>query len=398
MCKVSVIIPVYNAEKYLEKCISSVLLQTLDDMEIICIDDGSTDASGQILDAYAQKDNRIKVLHKDNGGLVAARKEGIRLAKGTYIGYVDSDDWIEPEMYEQLYTLAKEHDADMVTSGYFLEGNYTTIHLDTLEEGLYKDENYEALLNQMIYRMDKKETGLRASLCCKLFKKDKFQAIQNEIPESLTISEDKMCVIRYALECDSIYVHREPYYHYRINNTSMVHSENSRYLLAVNEVYQYMRTLYKHPRFTSEMRDQAEIYLTELIMKGINTFLGFQNKNLLWIDPYWIDKISLNSKVVLYGAGELGKKYMRHLQNKEGLEFVACVDPNFEKFNEEEFPVFPVDSLRELEYDYIVITIKNPAKASEVKFKLEELVSKEKILWFEQPEIFWKYAEADGLL
>lgn len=398
MCKVSVIIPVYNAEKYLEKCISSVLLQTLDDMEIICIDDGSTDASGRILDTYAQTDKRIKVLHKENGGLVSARKEGIRLAKGTYIGYVDSDDWIEPEMYEELYALAKKHDADMVTSAYYLEGNYTTVHLDTLEEGLYKGENYEELLNQMIYRMEKKETGLRAALWCKLFKKDKFQAIQNEIPETLTISEDKMCLIRYALECDSVYVHKKPYYHYRINNTSMVHSENSRYLLAVNEVYQFLRTIYMHPRFTSEMRNQAEIYVTELIVKGINTFLGFQNKNLLWIDPYWLDKIPSNSKIVLYGAGELGKKYKRHLENKEGLTYVACVDPNFEKCSSEEFPVLSLECLEDLKYDYIVITIKNPAKASEVRFKLEELVSKEKILWFEQPEIFWKYAEADGLL
>ena len=396
--KVSIIVPVYNTEKYLEKCISSILKQTLYDIEIICVDDGSTDESAQILDELARKDTRIIVIHKENGGSVSARNAGVDIAKGKYIGFVDSDDWIEPEMYEQLYALAEMHNVDLVTSGYYLEGNYTTIHIDKVKQGLYVGKEYEELLNHVIYKLDEKETGIRGSLWCKLFVKDKYIALKNKISERLTIGEDKMCVLGYMLDNSSAYIAKQVYYHYRINVSSKIHTANPKYLLAVNEVYQFLQTLFSHPKFTKEMRKQAELYITELLVMGINTRLGFENKNLLWIDPYWLDKIPSNSKIVLYGAGELGKKYKRHLENKEGLEFVACVDPNFEKCNEDEFSVLSVDKLNELEYDYVVITIKNPTKANEVREKLAKIVPMEKILWFEQPEIFWKYAEVDGLL
>ena len=103
---VSVIVPVYNTERYLAKCLDSIIAQTMRDIEIICVDDGSTDSSLEILTAYAGKDARIRVIHKENGGLVSARKAGIKAARGTYIGYVDSDDWIEPRMYERLYECA----------------------------------------------------------------------------------------------------------------------------------------------------------------------------------------------------------------------------------------------------------------------------------------------------
>lgn len=398
MPKVSIIVPVYNTEKYLEECLSSLLAQTLIDIEIICVNDGSTDRSGQILDEYATKDNRITVIHKTNGGVVSARNVGFDIATGKYIGFVDSDDWVESEMYEKLYEIAERESVDLVTSGYFMEGNYTTLHLDTIEEGVYKGNDYEKILKQLIYKLDKKETGIRGSLCCKLFVKDIYMQTREKVSERLSFGEDKMCLLEYMLDGSSVYVVGNAYYHYRINNTSKVHTSDTRYLLAVNEVYQFFQTLYSHPRFTEEMRKQAELYITELLIMGINTRLGFHNKNLLWIDPYWLDRLPCNSRIVLYGAGELGKKYKRHLSGRKNLVYVACVDPNFEKCSEEDFPVLSVDSLHNLDYDYIVITIKNPKKAEEIKSQLEQIVAPEKVLWFEQPEIFWKYAEADGLL
>lgn len=97
---ISIIVPVYNVEKYLERCIESIVNQTYKDIEIILVDDGSPDNCSVICDRYAEKDNRIKVIHKQNGGLINARKSGLEIAQGDYIGFVDSDDWIEPEMYE----------------------------------------------------------------------------------------------------------------------------------------------------------------------------------------------------------------------------------------------------------------------------------------------------------
>ncbi len=117
--KVSVVVPVYNVEKYLEQCIDSILCQTLQEIEIICVNDGSTDKSGEILDTYAKKDSRITVIHKENTGYGNTMNVGFDLAKGEYIGIVESDDFIVPTMYETLYTTAKEHQLDLVKAERF---------------------------------------------------------------------------------------------------------------------------------------------------------------------------------------------------------------------------------------------------------------------------------------
>lgn len=114
--KVSVIVPVYNTEKYLAQCLDSILAQTLQEMEVICVDDGSTDGSGRILDGYAGKDARVKVIHRANGGYGAAMNAGLGMATGDYIGIVESDDCIEAEMYGELYKAAAEDDLDLVKS------------------------------------------------------------------------------------------------------------------------------------------------------------------------------------------------------------------------------------------------------------------------------------------
>ena len=114
---VSVIVPVYNVEDYLEQCLKSICGQTLPGIEIIIIDDGSTDSSGPICDAFAADDSRIKVIHKKNEGLAAARNDGIALARAEYIMFVDSDDWVEPEFCELPYRIAEENDADLVVFG-----------------------------------------------------------------------------------------------------------------------------------------------------------------------------------------------------------------------------------------------------------------------------------------
>lgn len=116
MVKVSVIVPVYNVEKYLRTCMDSILSQSLEDIEIICVDDGSTDNSPEILDEYAQKDRRVKVIHKKNSGYGNSMNVGIDMAQGEYIGIVESDDYILPDMYKTLYACASAYDLDLVKS------------------------------------------------------------------------------------------------------------------------------------------------------------------------------------------------------------------------------------------------------------------------------------------
>ena len=111
---ISVIVPVYNTEKYLDRCIQSILSQTYSNIEILLIDDGSTDSSGAICDKYAEQDSRVRVFHKANGGVSSARNMGLDKAKGTWFTFVDSDDWIDMDMYEQMYNAAIQNKVDMV--------------------------------------------------------------------------------------------------------------------------------------------------------------------------------------------------------------------------------------------------------------------------------------------
>lgn len=397
MAKVSVIIPVYNAERYLRQCLDSMLSQSLRDIEVICVDDGSTDGSLQIINEYAQRDSRFEVIHQENRGAMSARKAGVALASGQYIGYVDSDDWIDPEMYQVLYQTAVQNHADMVSSGYFFEGNYITEHYDGIPEGLYDEDRMAYLREHAIYNPATEDVGLRGSLCCKLFRTELFRTVQQEISDKLSFSEDKICVLSYILRCSRVYVLKKAFYHYIVHPSSMVHSADTNYLTSVNEVYQSFIKLYEHPAFTQSMRVQAELYITELLYKGINSRLGFANGSLFWLDPYYLSDIPEGVRVVLYGGGELGRTYRKQLEGRKDLELVGCVDPAYKNMKNSDFDVCSPDELKQWEYDIVLITVKNREKAAAIKKELEEAeILEEKIRWYEQKEIFWKYAKVNG--
>ena len=176
----------------------------------------------------------------------------------------------------------------------------------------------------------------------------------------------------------------------------MVNSGSEEYLLKVYAVYKYLKELYADALFTKDMRRQAEIYITELLYKGINTLLGFENKNLLWVDPYWLDRIPAGSKIILYGAGELGKKYRKQLRSRADLHYITCVDFSYERLGSEEFEVESPNVVHGYDYDYVVITIKNFQKAQGVRKDLEKAgVPEDKILWFDQTEFFWRFVQAE---
>ena len=127
--KISVIMPVYNVEAYVAKAIESMLAQTLTDFEFLIVDDGTKDKSGIICDEYAKKDSRIHVIHKENGGAPSARNTAIDIAKGKYMYFMDSDDWAEPTMLEDMYALAEKNAAQLVVCGFYIDTYYGTQHL-----------------------------------------------------------------------------------------------------------------------------------------------------------------------------------------------------------------------------------------------------------------------------
>ena len=392
----TVIVPVYNADKYLKKCLDSILAQTLCDMEIICIDDGSTDNSYTILDDYACKDSRIRVIHKSNGGLVSVRKLGVFEAKGKYIGFVDSDDWIDSLMYEKLYEAAFMNDADIVSSSYWQEGSYSNISKDAVEAGVYDEDDMPYLRSHAIFYMEEHDKGLSGSLCTKIFRAELLKKIIPNIPDKVRVSEDKITTLTFLLYSNKAVVLDKAYYHYRINQTSMFHAEDSEYLLNYHLVYTYFKSLYSHENFTEDMRIQAELYIVQFLIKGINTQMGFSFRNLMWIDPVWLEDSSLGTRIALCGRGDLGKTYEQQIRNNKRKIFVGYVDVDTNEQSilfKDEF-----DSVQGV-FDSVVITTKNEDNANKIRsILLKNNIPNSKIFWFKQEEIFWRYANAMGLI
>lgn len=166
---ISIIIPVYNVEKYLSVCLDSIINQTYQNLEIILVDDGSTDSCGRICDEYALKDERVLVIHQQNGGLSAARNSGLDIAKGDYIGFVDSDDYIELDMYEVLLNFAKNNNLDVsMCSAYeVFPGKKVKKRIDCFPP--FITENIDEIINEIFIN---KRGGVAVPVWCKLFKRE----------------------------------------------------------------------------------------------------------------------------------------------------------------------------------------------------------------------------------
>lgn len=184
---ISIIVPVYNAEKYLDNCINSLLSQTYTDLEIILVDDGSPDRSGEICDAYAERDSRIRVIHQQNGGQSSARNTGLALASGEYVGFVDADDTVEPDMYAVLYEAIQGRDlsicgARRVREGQVLRKTEKTVNFVALDfDGLYK-EVYGRMNNGVWNKLFRRELAQACRFTEGLFHNEDLIFLLNYLP------------------------------------------------------------------------------------------------------------------------------------------------------------------------------------------------------------------------
>lgn len=208
--KVSIIIPAFNVEKYLVQCLDSVINQTIKDIEIICVDDGSTDSTGIILDHYKLLDDRIVVIHRENGGLSIARNTGIEVAKGEYLGFVDSDDFVDVEMFELLYNSAKQHDSDVVITNLHLYMNKTKEILpyrDIVQLFHYeRDGKFYAKQNPGVVKL--------IGVWDKLYRRDFIEKYKLRNPEK-RIYEDALFTYQSLILAENISVVSQPLYYYR---------------------------------------------------------------------------------------------------------------------------------------------------------------------------------------
>lgn len=247
--KISVIVPVYKVEKYIHRCVESLLKQTYSNIEIVLVDDGSPDSCGGICDYFAEKDQRIKVIHKENGGLSSARNAGLKIASGEYIGFVDSDDWVETAMYEKMILFLESEQCDVVECGVNLVCDNKCIEF-------VKKENEAINGKEALYRHlegKSSERLPRVAVWSKLYKKEFWDG--REFPEG-KIHED------YMITCECLYTSKKVgflkeglYNHYVDNAGSIMHSQFGKKDLYLEEQY-YNRVEY--------LRSNGELGLSEL--------------------------------------------------------------------------------------------------------------------------------------
>lgn len=217
MVKISIIIPVYNVEKFLKKCLTSVVEQTLKDIEIICINDGSKDKSLHILNSFAEKDNRIIVINQSNQGQSCARNAGLEIATGEYIGFVDSDDWIDIDFYEKLYTTAKKYNADIAAAGIKRLRPYKwKYHLKIKREEYTEDTNKKFRLC---------DVPDKCYVWNKIYKTSELKRY-NIIFEPHVFYEDRCFTAEVLVKLKGLVSVPDTYYNYWTNNKSTVKTKS----------------------------------------------------------------------------------------------------------------------------------------------------------------------------
>ena len=313
MPKVSVIVPVYNVEKYLERCINSLVNQTLQDIEIIFVDDGSTDSSKIIIEKYLNLHReKIKYYYKKNGGLSSARNYGIPHAKGEYIAFLDSDDYIEPTMYEEMYNIAKKENSDMVECDFIWK---------------YPDkQKYDC---GQIYN-SKKEAIEKARVVAwnKLIKRDILGKEKIEFPFGLRY-EDVEFFYKLIPSLNKISFVKKYFIHYVQRNNSIVNTQNSK-TMDIFKVLDNVIEYYKKNNYYQEYKEQLEYTYTRLLLcSSLKRMCKIDNKDerKMALDKTWN---SLNTKFPNWKKNKLLKKnsvknnYMRSV-NRFTYKIYCCI-------------------------------------------------------------------------
>ncbi|EKN69392.1 glycosyl transferase family protein [Neobacillus bataviensis LMG 21833] len=262
--KISIIVPVYKVEPFIHKCVDSILAQTFTEFELILVNDGSPDNCGTICDEYTKKDRRVKVIHKDNGGQASARNRGLEIAGGEYIGFVDSDDWIEPDMYELLYNMCIQNNCDIANCTYKIHAKHNVIIKASYPLMIHdRNQAMKAMLEDELYN---------EVVWSKLFKRNLLENIR--FPEGI-MYEDTAFTYKVIHRSNKVCCLGEPKYHYIIReNSTMDRAAKSKSVDAVliyDEMNRFIAQHYKEliDLISLKFANSAMLVLNSIAISGV---------------------------------------------------------------------------------------------------------------------------------
>lgn len=359
MEKVSIIIPVYNGEHFLDKCVYSVLNQNYKNIEIILVDDGSVDRSGAICDLYEKEYANIKVIHKKNGGQTSARKAGVKLSSSKWITFLDCDDWIEKGYIENMINIIKaSQDVDIVISErYINNGAETYVHRNGLAEGYYsRNQIANKILPFFIWNKWTRKDILIHSLCNILIDRSLADISLRDVDERLRLNEDGVALAIALKHASGIYVMPYVGYHYIMRDTSVTHNLSETDMEMIPILYESYIKVMDNLIDISQIKYQVNMRFGYMLVNGILRKWKMEYRTE-FLTPYEI--IKKTSKIVIYGAGKFGKRYKDKLDKEAEFNIVAWVDKNYNKFPSE-LNVESIDVLKDREFDLILIAILDP--------------------------------------
>lgn len=362
---ISVIIPVYNIEQYITECVESVLSQTYDRLEIILVDDGSYDDSGALCDKYAVADSRVKVIHQKNQGLVAARKAGLKNANGQYIGFVDGDDYIDCQMYEELLRNMIEHDLDFIHSGYYKNDEEKVIGVSDQQLRIINSRSEQL---EMCKSLMKLESTVEMSPCIwsKLFKKSLITEEYSMVPDAQSYGEDLISVSRCIMKCDRFGIIPSAYYHYRMRADSITKKVSFNRIEDQYGLHHCLTDLFTEFNMIQLMSGDLEKRFSSLLLRTLAQI------NNIYIPRYKYPDIEslFGKKIIIYGAGRVGQDYYQQISKYSQCHIAGWVDSKEYKF--EYADVSGIEQIKQMRYDIILVAVLNETAALEIKKKLSE--------------------------
>lgn len=402
--KISVIAIVYNVEPYLAECVSSIRNQTYENLEIILVDDGSTDKSGELCDSFCREDMRIKVIHKENGGLVSARQAGMKAVTGEYVAFVDGDDWVDQDMYERLYLEAKLYDADIVLSGIVREfPDNRRCDRNAIPAGFYGKQVLEKdIYPHMMYNMETRSCLIDPSLCNKLFSANVIRETLLQVDKNIFyLGEDAATTFPCLLRAENIYVTDFCMYHHRIivqKNDSTYKREKVYERLLI--FYRNLQKNFNNTLYAQIMQQQLNGYFLHLLTVvtreaidlDIQMFFQYltdykkdpapEAKKVVYQLP--VREVEKYRNIVLYGAGKVGREYYEQLMGT-GIHVVLWADKQYSMLANSGLPVSSVEDIGKQPFDAVILAAKRENMADSMKKELVDRGIDEKLIKWVKP-------------
>lgn len=380
---ISVIVPIYMIDRYVGLCIESIINQTYRNLEIILVDDGGKDRCPEICDLYKCKDDRIKVIHKPNGGLVSARKAGLQQSNGFYITYVDGDDWIGPGFIEGMYTATNAVNADMVCAGLTRDlFTKSASFVNYLPSGIYEGDKLKELWKNMASMPPYYRPGISTYVWNKLFKREILLDTQSAVDNRITIGEDGAVTYPALLKCKKVAVIDNVAYHYRQREDSML-KQSSGY----SDEAQKLCYLYDFLISWAE-KTPMEYGIKEQIIDYVLSIAIMRSGGRLPADDYsTFDSAYYGKDVVIYSAGTFGQQLVNRFRETEHCNVVSWIDDDYWEYRRCCLDVDPVEAITSRSFDYVLVASVDGLVADKAKRRLMDLgVGSNKILGITVPE------------